>query len=241
MDNKIAVIIPTYNEYDNIAYLIQKINTLLPRIHILIIDDNSPDGTGIIAQRLSEMSSTVDVIHRVKKLGLASAYKEGFIWALARDFDYIIQMDADFSHRPEDILRLLEAIQCSADLVIGSRYKKGLRVKGWAIFRILLSYSANVYSRVILKTSIWDMTSGFRCYRAGILKTIDLSMIHSEGYAFQIEMAYLFHQNKFVIEEIPIVFIERKKGKTKLDLIIIVEAFLTVLRLRWRRKNIKFH
>jgi len=230
---KAVVIIPTYNEGRNIKSLVKEILTLYPGIQILIIDDNSPDGTGVLADSLSKEQEGVYVIHRPKKLGLGSAYKEGFDWAIKKSFDYILQMDADFSHRPIDIFGILKEAESGADLVIGSRYKDGLRVKGWSIFRIYLSYFANLYVRIILGVKIYDMTSGFRCFRADTLRKIDLSLIRSEGYAFQIEMVYLYCQKGFIIKESPIVFIERKSGKSKFNIKIIIEAFLVVLKLRF--------
>jgi dolichol-phosphate mannosyltransferase len=233
---KAIVIIPTYNERSNIEKLIKEIFAIIPGIQILVVDDNSPDGTGELVEHLSQVYKTLHIIHRSGKLGLASAYKEGFAWALGRNFDYIFQMDADLSHRPSDMVEMLEKAKSSADLVIGSRYKNELRVEGWSIFRIGLSYLANFYARAILGTKIYDMTSGFRCFRMETLRKIDFSKICSEGYAFQIEMAYLCWKKKYRIDECPIVFIERASGRSKLNMKIIFEAFLTVLRMRWQCK-----
>jgi len=229
-------IIPTYNERDNIKKLIQDVLALFPDMQLLVVDDNSPDGTGTLVEQLSRLHKTLHLIRRSKKLGLASAYKEGFQWALERNFDYIFQMDADLSHRPSDMVEMLEKAKSSADLVIGSRYKDRLGIQGWSIFRIGLSYLANFYARAVLGTKIYDMTSGFRCFRMETLRKIDFSKICSEGYAFQIEMAYLCWKKKYRIDECPIVFIERASGRSKLNMKIIFEAFLTVLRMRWQCK-----
>lgn len=229
---KIVVIIPTYNERSNISALIKEIFVIYPEIQILIVDDNSPDGTGELVGCLSQEYGNVHVIHRARKMGLASAYREGFEWALERNFEYIFQMDADFSHSPADMQKILEKAETTADLVIGSRYKGGLRIKGWSIFRIGLSYLANFYARIILGLNIYDVTSGFRCFRADILRKFDLSMIRSEGYAFQIEMVYLYSKKNYRVEESNIIFVERKKGKSKFSLKIIIEAFFTVLRIK---------
>lgn len=229
-----AVIIPTYNERENIEGLIEEIFKLYAGISILVVDDNSPDHTGTLVAALSRDYPNLSVLQRSGKQGLASAYKEGFRWALARNFDYIFQMDADLSHRPSDMRQMLEKAESSADLVIGSRYTQGVRVKGWSMCRRGLSYLANSYARIILRTGIYDMTSGFRCFRAGALKTIDLTRIISEGYAFQIEMAFFLWREKYRIEESPIVFIEREAGKSKFNAKIIIEAFFAVLRLRWQ-------
>lgn len=229
---KTLVIIPTYNECYNIARLVKEISALHPQIQILIIDDNSPDGTGELAECLSQVYQNVHVIHRPQKLGLASAYKDGFRWALKGDFDYIFQMDADFSHCPMDMPKLLEKAKSSAELIIGSRYKNGLRVEGWSVFRLALSYLANFYARILLGVKVYDLTSGFRCFRADILRALDLSIICSEGYAFQIEMVYIYWKKGYRIEEIPITFIERETGRSKFSLKIIIEAFFTVLKLR---------
>ena len=233
---KAIVIIPTYNERSNIEKLIKEIFAIIPGIQILVVDDNSPDGTGELVEHLSQVYKTLHIIHRSGKLGLASAYKEGFAWALGRNFDYIFQMDADLSHRPSDMVEMLEKAKSSADLVICSRYKDRLGIQGWSIFRIGLSYLANFYARAVLGTKIYDMTSGFRCFRMETLRKIDFSKICSEGYAFQIEMAYLCWKKKYRIDECPIVFIERVSGRSKLNMKIIFEAFLTVLRVRWQCK-----
>jgi dolichol-phosphate mannosyltransferase len=233
---KAIVVIPTYNERSNIEKLIKEIFIAVPGIQILVVDDNSPDGTGELVEHLSQVYKTLHIIHRSGKLGLANAYKEGFAWALGRNFDYIFQMDADFSHRPTDMIMIFEKIKSGAELVIGSRYIGGVRVKGWPLFRIWLSLFANRYTKMLLGTDIYDMTSGFRCFRASRLQEIDLTKIHSEGYAFQIEMAYLCWKKKYRIEECPIVFIERVSGRSKLNMKIIFEAFLTVLRVRWQSR-----
>jgi len=228
---KVAIIIPTYNERDNIQELIKEIFKIHPQIEILIVDDNSPDGTGEVAEKLSREHKNTHVIHRPKKLGLSSAYTRGFRWALEGGFDYIFQMDADFAHRPMYISEMLEMAKAGADLVIGSRYKGGLRVKGWSFLRLSLSYIANCYARMALGLKIYDITSGFRCFNVDTLRMIDFSSIHSKGYAFQIEMVYLYWKKGYLIEESPITFFERKTGKSKLSIKQIIETFFTVMKL----------
>jgi dolichol-phosphate mannosyltransferase len=230
---KTAIIIPTYNERSNIDRLVRRITAAYPHAQILIVDDNSPDGTGDIAEQISINNKNMHVIHQPKKNGLGTALKVGFQWALARDIDYIVQMDADFSHDPADILRILDVVKSGPGFVIGSRYKNGLRVVGRSLFRNGLSYLANYYARIILGLPIYDLTSGFRCIQSRVLKEIDLSRAFSEGYAFQIEMAYRCYQRGCFITELPIVFTERKKGKSKLSLLIIIEGLITVIRLRF--------
>lgn len=230
---KILIIIPTYNERQNIEKLVKEILILHPQAQILIVDDNSPDGTSEIAEKMAKKYENIHVMHRLEKFGLGNAFKDGYKWALARNFDYILQMDADFSHNPTEISQILNEIKFGAELVIGSRYKDGFRVKGRSIFRMGLSYCANLYARVVLGFNIYDATSGFRCFRGNILKEIDSSMLLSEGYAFQIEMTYICYKKGYCIKEVPILFTGRKEGSSKFNLKIIVEAFFTVLRLKF--------
>ena len=230
---KILIIIPTYNECDNIGRLVKEISALNSQLQILIIDDNSPDGTGKIAEQMAQKNSNIYVMHRPKKMGLGSALKDGFKWALAQNFDYIFQMDADFSHNPIDILKILDEAISGTELVIGSRYKDGLRVKDRSIFRTGISYLANLYIRTILGLNIYDATSGFRCFHRSVLKGVDLSKLISKNYAFQVEMTYACYKKECRIKEVPIVFTERKKGNSKFSIGIVIEAFYTVLRLRF--------
>ena len=230
---KTLIIIPTYNECQNIERLVKEILILYPQVEILIIDDSSFDGTSEIADRITRECENIHVLHRLDKFGLGNALKHGYKWALARDFDFLLQMDADFSHNPAEISQILNEARLGAELVIGSRYKNGFRFKGWSIFRMALSYLANLYARTLLGFNIYDATSGFRCFRTNILKEIDLSLLFSQGYAFQIEMTYVCCKKGFSIKEVPIIFTKREKGKSKINLKIIIEAFFTVLRLRF--------
>ncbi|MFC1515088.1 polyprenol monophosphomannose synthase [Candidatus Omnitrophota bacterium] len=228
---KTIVVLPTYNEAENIEELITTILKTYSDFEILIIDDGSPDGTGPIVSRLSRQYSNVHLMQRSRKLGLASAYQEGFTWALQREFDYIVQMDADFSHDPKHISAMLERAKAGVGLVIGSRYNDGAMIKDWFLLRAFVSRIANLYARSILRLKIYDLTGGFRCFRADTLREIDLSSIRSKGYAFQIEMAYLCRKRQRSVEEIPIVFSERRQGRSKFSLQCIIEAFFLVLRL----------
>ncbi|MBN2121092.1 MAG: polyprenol monophosphomannose synthase [Candidatus Omnitrophica bacterium] len=235
---KTVVIIPTYNERDNIADLIGRILKLYPYIDILVIDDNSPDGSFRIVEDLAEEYANIYLISRPHKLGLASAYREGFKWALERDFDYIIQMDADFSHKPRYIEAMLEKARSGADLVIGSRYSNG-KTENWPRLRLLTSWAANNYARRLLGVKAKDLTSGFRCFRKEALEEVYSSCIHSKDYAFQVEMVYLFWKKGFVIEEIPIVFIGRKAGKSKFSFRSVVELFILFRKFKRKEKFFK--
>lgn len=235
---KNIVVIPTYNEKDNIKILIEKILALNLISHILIVDDSSPDGTGKVVDELVEKYSNVSVIHRKDKLGLGSAYREGFRYALNAGADYIIEMDADFSHNPDRIPLLIEEAK-KADVVVGSRYLNGISVVNWPIRRLILSYFANSYTRVITGLKVRDCTSGFKCFNRRVLESIDLGAIKSDGYSFQIEMNYRCMENGFTIYEIPIIFIDRNAGTSKMSKKIVREAVFMVWRLRvgsiWKR------
>jgi len=232
---KSVVIIPTYNERENINTLIKEIFTFLPDLDVLVVDDNSPDGTGRIIDNLSKANRKIQVIHRLKKLGLSSAYKDGFQWVLERNYDCVFQMDADLSHHPKYLSEMLDRIKTGADLVIGSRYKGGLRTEDWSLFRLVISFVANFYTRIFLAIRISDFTSGFRCFRVEALRNINLNEIRSKGYAFQIEMAYLCNKNKYSIQEVPITFFGRRMEKSKFTIKIAIEAFFTVLRLGFEK------
>ena len=231
-----VVVVPTYNERENIEELIEKTLSTSPDIDILIVDDNSPDGTGEIAEKIAKENPRVKVLHRPGKMGLGSAYVEGFKWALKKGYDFIMEMDADFSHNPEDIPRFIEKIK-EYDLVIGSRYTDGVSVVNWPISRLLLSYFANMYARTVTGVPIMDLTGGFKCFRREVLESINLDTIMSDGYAFQIEMNYRAYKKGFRITEIPIIFIERRAGSSKMSKKIVWEAFWLVWKLRFGRKK----
>ncbi|MEW6684886.1 MAG: polyprenol monophosphomannose synthase [Candidatus Edwardsbacteria bacterium] len=228
---KTLIITPTYNERENIREFTSEVLAVSPLIEMLIIDDNSPDGTGQILDELSKENSRIHVFHRPKKLGLGTAYTTGFKWALEGDYDYIFEMDADFSHDPKTLPIFLEKIK-EYDLVIGSRYIEGVNVVNWPMKRLLLSFFANMYARIVTAVPIRDLTSGFKCYRREVLQAINLNEIHSNGYAFQIEMHYKVWHKGFRVIEIPIVFVERKKGDSKMSKKIIYEAAWMVWKLR---------
>lgn len=227
------VIIPTYNEIENIGTVLREVLSLSPDIDILVIDDNSQDGTGEYVDEFSKKEKRVSIIHRERKLGLGTAYKLGFQYAMDKKYDYIFEMDADLSHNPKDIPRFLEKIK-GCDLVIGSRYKNGVSVVNWPMSRLLLSYFANIYARIITGVPIRDLTAGFKCYRREVLEAMDLKKIQSDGYGFQIETVFWAHKKGFNIEEIPIIFVDRVEGTSKMSKHIIWEAFWLVWKLRIR-------
>jgi len=227
------VIVPTYNERFNIARLIPAILAQDPSLEILVVDDGSPDGTGAIVDAISATNSRVHVIHRPSKLGLGTAYIVGFRWALERKYDLVFEMDADFSHNPERLPEFLEAVR-EADLVLGSRYQDGhVNVVNWPMSRLFLSYAANVYARFVTGLPIFDTTGGFKCFRRNVLESIDLNSVKSNGYAFQIEMSYRVWKRGFRLVEIPIIFVDRTEGVSKMSKKIVREAVWMVWRLRW--------
>ena len=230
------VIIPTYNEKENIERMIRKVFSLQKEFHVLIIEDNSPDGTAAIVSRLiSEFPGRLFMEQRKGKLGLGTAYIHGFHWAIERKYDYIFEMDADFSHNPEDLVRLYDAARNQdADLVIGSRYVKGVNVVNWPIGRVLMSYYASAYVRFITRMKIWDTTAGFKCYTRNVLESIDFDNIHFTGYAFQIEMKFLAWKLGFKIIEVPIIFTDRTLGESKMSKGIFREAVFGVITLRFK-------
>ncbi len=231
MDMKTLVIIPTYNERDNIEQIVPQVLEKHSSIDVLIVDDGSPDGTGEIADAMSEENSRISVIHRKNKSGLGTAYVAGFKYAIEKKYDYIFEMDADFSHDPKYIPEFLNAIK-ETDLVIGSRYISGVNVVNWPMSRLLLSYYANVYSRLITGLPVKDATGGFKCFRREVLEAIDLDQVQSNGYSFQIEMSFRAKRKGFGIKEIPIVFEDRRVGQSKMSKKIVREAIWMVWKLR---------
>jgi len=230
---KAIVIIPTYNERMNIEKMLHTVIELYPNIHILVVDDNSPDGTGDFVKAKSEEDERIHVLQREGKMGLGTAYVAGFRYILERDYDYAIQMDADFSHDPKEIANLLIAIE-ENDLVIGSRYIQGVNVINWPMSRLLLSYFASIYTRVITGMPVMDATGGFKCFRRKVLESIDLDKIKANGYSFQIEMNFKTYKLGFRIKEIPIVFMDRIEGVSKMSKKIVREAVTMVWKLRFR-------
>lgn len=235
MSDKKTVIIPTYNEKENIEAIIRKVFSLDGNFEILIVDDGSPDGTANIVKQLQgEFGNRLNLIERKGKLGLGTAYLAGFEWCLNNGTDYIFEMDADFSHNPDDLIRLYNECANGADVAVGSRYLTGMNVVDWAFGRLLISYSASKYVRIVTRMKIKDSTAGFICYRQGVLKSINFNKVRMKGYGFQIEMKYTAHKLGFKIKEIPIVFVDRKLGTSKMSSSIFGEAMWGVLRLRFR-------
>ncbi|CDC65471.1 glycosyltransferase group 2 family protein [Bacteroides sp. CAG:770] len=236
MEDRKIVIIPTYNERENIENIIRKVFSLDGGYDILIIDDGSPDGTAAIVKRLQqEFPERLHMIERPGKLGLGTAYITGFKWSIDKGYDYTFEMDADFSHNPEDLPRLYQACKDGADLAIGSRYCDGISVINWPIGRIIMSYYASVYVRTILGMKVYDCTAGFKCYSNKVLRTIDLDKVEMKGYGFQIEMKYTTYKLGFKITEVPIIFVNRKAGTSKMSGGIFGEAFWGVIKLRFRK------
>jgi dolichol-phosphate mannosyltransferase len=227
------VVVPTYNERTNIPLLVPAILIQDPRLEVLVVDDNSPDGTGQLADDLARNDSRVHVLHRPAKQGLGKAYLAGFQWALELGYDYVFEMDADFSHDPRFLPEFLRAIE-SADLVVGSRYKSGVNVINWPMSRLLLSIGANQYARIVTGLPIADSTGGFKCFRSQVLEAIELDRVRSNGYAFQIEMTFRAWKKGFRIAEIPIVFTDRVEGQSKMSRKIVREAIWMVWWLRLR-------
>lgn len=229
------VIIPTYNEIENIEAIIKAVFALKKDFDVLIVDDNSPDGTADRVEQLQEdFKGRLFLEIRKEKAGLGTAYIHGFKWALKRDYLYIFEMDADFSHRPSDLQRLYRACLNGADVAVGSRYKKGVNVVNWPLYRVLLSYGASFYVKLITGMQIHDPTAGFVCYKRKVLETINLDAIKFIGYAFQIEMKFRAYLKKFKIEEVSIIFTDREKGKSKMSTAIIWEAIFGVFSMKTR-------
>ena len=232
MAERALVVVPTYNEAPNLPSLVPQILSQDPRLEVLVVDDASPDGTGQIADGLARDNPRVHVLHREGKLGLGTAYLAGFRWALDQGYDYVFEMDADFSHDPAHLPQFLKAA-ATADLVLGSRYLGGkVTVVNWPIGRLMLSYWANVYARWVTGLRIWDLTGGFKCFRSRVLQAIDLSSVRSNGYAFQIEMSVRAWRKGFKLAEVPIVFVDRTEGQSKMNRKIVREAIWMVPRLR---------
>ncbi|MCD8387511.1 MAG: polyprenol monophosphomannose synthase [Bacteroidales bacterium] len=231
------VIIPTYNEKENIAAIIEAVLGLERDFDLLIVDDNSPDGTAaIVKDKIKQYPGRVNILERQGKQGLGTAYIAGFRWALDHGYEYIFEMDADFSHNPADLLRLHAAVaQHGADLAVGSRYCKGVNVENWPMGRVLMSYYASKYVRFVTALPVHDTTAGFVCYRSSVLRSMDLDSIRFKGYAFQIEMKYTAHKLGFQVEEVPIVFTNRVLGTSKMNSSIFGEAMTGVLKLRFGR------
>jgi dolichol-phosphate mannosyltransferase len=227
------VVVPTYNERTNIPLLVPAILIQDPRLDVLVVDDNSPDGTGQLADDLAKNDTRVHVLHRQAKQGLGKAYIAGFKWALERGYDYVFEMDADFSHDPKFLPEFLRAVE-SADLVVGSRYTSGVNVINWPMSRLLLSIGANQYARIVTGLPIADSTGGFKCFRRQVLEAIALDRVRSNGYAFQIEMTFRAWKKGFRIAEIPIVFTDRVEGQSKMNRKIVREAIWMVWWLRLR-------
>ncbi|MFK7812875.1 MAG: polyprenol monophosphomannose synthase [Maribacter sp.] len=233
------VIIPTYNEIENIEAIIRAVFELRTNFHVLIVDDNSPDGTSTAVNRLQkEFGDRLFLEIRKEKSGLGTAYIHGFKWAIDRKYDYIFEMDADFSHTPSDLLRLHTACRNGADVVVGSRYKKGVNVVNWPLHRVLLSYGASFYVKMITGMRVHDPTAGFVCYKRQVLEAINLDSIRFVGYAFQIEMKFRAYIMNYKIEEVSIIFRDREKGKSKMSSSIVSEAIFGVLKMKW---NSMFH
>ncbi|HTK70038.1 MAG TPA: polyprenol monophosphomannose synthase [Candidatus Eisenbacteria bacterium] len=228
---KALIIVPTYNERENLEELVRRIFDKQLPIEVLIVDDNSPDGTGALADEMASRDPRVHVMHRAGKMGLGSAYVAGFKWALARDYEAVFEMDADFSHSPDSLVDFLRELE-HADLVLGSRYLHGVTVVNWPLSRLILSYTANLYSRVITGMPVKDLTGGFKCFRRQVLEAIDLDRVRSDGYAFQIEINFKAWRKGFRIQEIPILFVDRRAGVSKMSRRIVREAAWMVWRLR---------
>jgi len=229
------VIIPTYNEKENIENIIHEVFSLEKQFHVLVVDDGSPDGTAALVKALvGEYSGRLFIEERAGKLGLGTAYIHGFKWALKRDYKFVFEMDADFSHNPEDLMRLHHACTVDdADLAIGSRYITGVNVVNWPLERVLLSYCASMYVRCITRMKIQDTTAGFKCYKRIVLETIDLDRIKFMGYAFQIEMKFTSWKLGFKLVEVPIIFTDRQLGESKMSSNIIKEALWGVIQMKW--------
>jgi len=225
---KTVVVIPTYNEIGSIAGVTERVLGAEADVEVLIVDDNSPDGTGQLADDLAADDTRIHVIHRTEKNGLGAAYAAGFRWALQRDYDFVVEMDADGSHQPEELPRLTALLRNGADMAIGTRWIPGGVIKNWPAYRKLISRSGTAYARIMLQSKLHDLTSGYRGFRADSLRTIDFETVNSQGYCFQIELAWLFERSGGTIGEFPITFVEREEGVSKMSTGIVVEALAKV-------------
>jgi dolichol-phosphate mannosyltransferase len=230
--NPALVCIPTYNERENLEPIVRAVLAADPRVDILVVDDNSPDGTGQLADQLAAAEPRVRVLHREKKQGLGRAYLHAFRWALAEPYTYIIEMDADFSHDPRYLPTLLNTAEAGVDLVLGSRYVKGGGTVNWGVGRKVISRGGSLYARSILGVRVRDLTGGFKCFHRRVLETLDLDAVHSSGYGFQIELTYRTLRKGFRVQEVPIVFEDRRVGHSKMSRRIFLEAFTMVWKLR---------
>jgi dolichol-phosphate mannosyltransferase len=231
--NPALVIIPTYNERENVEAITRAVLAAEPRCDILVVDDNSPDGTGALADALASASSRIHVLHRAQKQGLGRAYLHAFQWALEHGYDYVFEMDADFSHDPKYLGPFLDAAMAGADLVLGSRYIPGGGTINWGVVRQLVSQGGSLYARTILGVGVHDLTGGFKCFRRRVLESIDLEAVHSSGYAFQIELTFRALRKGFTVQELPIVFEDRRVGHSKMSRKIFLEALYRVWQLRF--------
>ena len=231
---KTLVVTPTYNEAENIERFITQVLAQHPSIEMLIVDDHSPDGTAAIVERMMQGDPRIHILKRPGKMGLGTAYVDGFRYAIAHGYDFVFEMDADFSHNPDEVPRFLEKAK-GCDLVIGSRYTNGVRVVNWPIRRLILSYAANVYTRIITGMPVKDATGGFKCFRRRVLEAIDLDRVHSNGYAFQIEMNFKAWCKGFNLCEHPIIFVDRTSGQSKMSRKIVYEAVFMVWKLKFRK------
>jgi dolichol-phosphate mannosyltransferase len=239
MQPKTLVIIPTYNEKENLPAISQRVLGLPAGVHVLVVDDNSPDGTGRIADELSRQNDRLHVLHRSEKNGLGRAYCAGFKWALERNFELIMEMDGDFSHNPDDIPKFIEAaVKENADCVLGSRYRNGIRVINWPLKRLILSMGAGVYVRVITGMPFSDPTGGFKCFRRSALMSLDLDAVKSNGYSFQIELTHKLWRQGLKVVEVPIIFLDRFHGSSKMSRTIVREALWMVWRL-WLQNGLR--
>lgn len=227
---RVLTVIPTYNEKENLPLVVERLRAAVPDCHVLVVDDNSPDGTGQLADQMAAQDSQIHVLHRTVKDGLGGAYLAGFAWGLEAGYEVLVEMDADGSHQPEQLPLLLEAIEQGADLAIGSRYVPGGKTKNWPAHRQLLSRGANLYTRLILGTGVKDITAGYRAYRREALKRLNLEGIDSKGYVFQVDLAWRSEQAGLKIVEVPITFVEREIGSSKMDGGIIVDSMAKVTR-----------
>jgi dolichol-phosphate mannosyltransferase len=237
MNSKTLVIVPTYNERDNLPPLAARLLALPVPVDLLVVDDNSPDGTGEVADAIAAKHPQIHVLHRAEKDGLGRAYCAGFAWALERDYQFTFEMDGDLSHNPDDVPKLLEAAQ-GADLVLGSRYCNGIRVINWQLRRLMLSTGAARYVRIITGMPFTDPTGGYKCFRRAALQTIDLQKVRSNGYSFQIELTHMLWRRGMTIVEVPIIFTDRFQGRSKMSGKIVREAFVMVWRL-WLQNGLR--